>query len=312
MINITKTGQNSVKYVLRQKKDALRWAEKTVEREYGVTDEMIDKITPFRRTTTKPCSLSEPKYFISDFEKKNAADFRPDNWEKMSDEEKVDYIVKDRYSKLISQKIMRNIKDEPVEHLYSLDNHGDLLTYDLGNKGEVNAINMTNAIKDGKIPNVSVHNHPLKENPEVFDYIEKTEPKALKNMGSVFSRSDMKSNVYLGIKAYVVDSLGNKFHYEPNNSKKGLINVAVDVYFGLKSIAYKMLEGTSNSKADKYLTLYNSLKTVPSEQKEAQNYLSLYLKAKAEEYKKFLNLKKVCYLYKNFFERNNYGKFEKI
>lgn len=64
------------KYLVRQAKQVATFGEKTVERN-GVTKEILDDITPFRRLSGKKGTLSDPKYFIEKFENETGSNFLP-------------------------------------------------------------------------------------------------------------------------------------------------------------------------------------------------------------------------------------------
>lgn len=202
------------KYATRQAKNIVQYGEKEVART-GVTDEILDSITPFRRLSERKCTLTDPKYFIEKFEKETGTDFLPQNWSSLSIEDKVDYIVKDRYSKLVSHKIMGKIKAEPEEHLYLLNKDGDIVHYSKGDMGFCEST----AVKDG----TSVHNHPgyllTAYSPDELKHIERLFPDRLKGV-TPFSDSDITCALRANETAFVVDSQGHKFMFKP--SQKGL------------------------------------------------------------------------------------------
>ena len=198
------------KYLVRQAKQVATFGEKTVERN-GVTKEILDDITPFRRLSGKKGTLSDPKYFIEKFENETGSNFLPQNWSTLSVEDKIDYIVKDRYSKLVSHKIMGKIKDKPEEHLYLLNKDGDITHYSKGDGGYCSDV----AIKGG----TSIHNHPgyLKTmySDSEIKYLQEHHPDKLIGV-TPFNDSDISTAITNGEKAaYVVDSQGHKFLFSP-------------------------------------------------------------------------------------------------
>ena len=195
--------QKSSKFLQKQADDIVKYGEKTVKRE-NVSDALLDKYTPFRRLSQKPCTLSNPKYFIEKFEKNMGKDFLPLDWGSLSEAQKVDYIVKDRYSKLVSHKIMNNIKGEEVENLFSLNKSGDIIGY---SKGVVDGVG-TSIIDDTAI---AIHNHPAAIWYEPLEFKAAGYPKFFDG----HSKVDIGTSVSYNVKSYVVDSLGNKFLFEP-------------------------------------------------------------------------------------------------
>ena len=200
------------KYGLRQAANIAKYGEKEVARS-GVTDEILDSITPCRRLSARKCELSDPKYFIEKFERETGEDFLPQNWSTLSTEDKVDYIVKDRYSKLVSHKIMGKIKAEPEEHLYLLNKDGDIVHYSKGNSGYCE-----DAVVNG---GTSVHNHPgyllTAYSPNELKHIERLFPDRLKGV-TPFSESDITCALTGNETAFVVDSQGHKFMFKPSQT----------------------------------------------------------------------------------------------
>lgn len=192
----------NVKYMLRQSKDVAAFGRKTVVRE-NVSNEFLDTITPFKRISNKPTSLTDPKWFISKFEQETGSNFLPLNWATMSEAEKVDLIVHRRYSKLVSNKIMNKIKDNDVEHLYSLDKDGEIIGFSSG---------VSDGVGQSIIPGTrtTIHNHPN-------NWIPKSEIDAIGRPIAKESHSygDVSSSVINNIDSYVVDWQGSKFLLEP-------------------------------------------------------------------------------------------------
>lgn len=221
------------KYLTRQAKQIATYGEKSVE-QTGVTEKMLNELTPFRRLSKKKGVLSDSNYFIKKFETETGNRFLPQNWSTLSTEDKLDYIVKDRYSKLVSHKIMGKIKDYPEEHLYLLNKDGDIAHYSKGDMGFCDDA----AIKGG----TSIHNHPgylktMYSNEEV-QYLQKHHPEKLKGV-TPFSDSDISTSLSNGEKsAYVIDSQGHKFLFKPRqditNSTEKLkadTKLAIDLRF---------------------------------------------------------------------------------
>lgn len=196
------------KYFARQSKDIAKFGEKRIARQ-GVTDQMLDTLTPFRRLSAKPTTLSDPKYFIQKFETESGKNFLPLNWTNLSEAEKVDFIVKDRYSKLVSHKIMGNIKSDKVEHFYSLDTEGNVVFYKKGNQTHCS----------GEVPTdgTTIHNHPgLQRKCLDLDEIESIKRHKPELLGSIaHGGEDIKSAFVSGERrSYVVDSMDNRFLLE--------------------------------------------------------------------------------------------------
>lgn len=196
------------KYFAKQTKDIVKFGEKRIARQ-GVTDQMLDTLTPFRRLSAKPTTLSDPKYFIKKFETETGENFLPLNWTNLSEAEKVDFIVKDRYSKLVSHKIMGNIKSDKVEHFYSLDAEGNVVFYKKGNQ--------THCSGEVPIDGTTIHNHPgLQRRYLDMDEIESVKKHKPELLGSIaHGGEDIKSAFVSGERrSYVVDAMDNRFLLE--------------------------------------------------------------------------------------------------
>lgn len=227
-LNFLKTAAEARHFNYKELMDLAKYGRKKVVR-CGVTDDMLNYFTPFRRNSLKPCTLSEPKYFIDSFEKQRGKDFLPTNWTSLTEEQKVDFIVKDRYSRLVANKIMNNIKNEKAEHMFGLDKNGDIVSYDLGNNANVADKNLQKRIKyaaDLKTKDVTdlevtkveatVHNHPglgAAISPELEEYIRLNYPDF--RASSTFSPEDITKYIYRRETGYVVDESGNKFCFRP-------------------------------------------------------------------------------------------------
>lgn len=305
MIKISTAAQNSIKYITHQTKDISRYGEKGICKDYGITEEIVSTITPFRRLSKKPSTLSEPQYFIKNFEQKNGKDYLPANWTSMCEEEKVDFIVKERYSRLVTHKIMSNIQAEPVEHHYSIGADGELLTHDVGDKNNVFTKNLNKLLNDkikDKQPEISIHNHPKIGEEIIMEHIKKTDPAAIKNMGQLFSYSDIANDLYKGMKSYLIDSFGNKFLFVPKKIYKGNKSVTQNTYFDIKAIDFNNFN--SHSDRNDFFMKFDNLKEQisNSSSKNDLDSLMLFIKIKAERYKKVLNLKGRYNMYKNYIE----------
>lgn len=243
MVYISSIAQRSEKYLERQAADALNWAEKPIETKYGITKELIDSITPFRRTTVKPAKLSEPDYFISEFEKSTGADFLPNNWDKLSKEDKVDLIVKDRYKKLIAKKVLKQeLMPKQVEWQIFIDNSGDLLSLDKGNSSSVIGTNIRSALKDGKQSDISLHNHPVVPDlisEKEFSYIQQKANGVMEHMCVPLSRQDFFTSIQSGISMYVIDAFGHMFHFQPKTEVKNNLITAARLDFNIKEMYNK-------------------------------------------------------------------------
>ncbi len=200
----------SARYISRQADHIAKFGERTIIRD-GVSEDMLERIVPFRRLSNKPGTLSDPKHFISRFEQETGSNFLPKNWVNLSECEKVDYIVKDRYSRIVSNKIMNGIKNEDTEHLFCLNPDGDIVHYSHGDRGFCSNF--------GVAGGTSIHNHPGYLKTEYSDveleYIMKNCPERVEGIVP-FSDSDILTALGKSEKAaYVVDSQGHKFLFKP-------------------------------------------------------------------------------------------------
>ena len=172
-------------------------------RDGNVPAEMIEKYTPFRRLSKKPCTLSDNRYFIEKFERENGVEL-PKLWSKMSEEQKIDFIVKNRYEKLVSNKIMNDIYKSRIEESFGITTDGQIRHY-----GTFNSSRCCPSAEDKNL--ISIHNHPLQfgsEYPQA-EY-------ALINKGfHPFSSGDILNSIKRP-KAYVVDMNANKYSLIPN------------------------------------------------------------------------------------------------
>ena len=223
----------SAKFLSKQAKDIEIFGEKEVFR-VGVTDDMLQAFTPFRRLSKRTCSLSDPKYFIEQYEKSTKV--LPPNWEKLTEAQKVDLIVKERYEQLVANKIMNSIKNEQVEHSFSLAADGEILSHDIGNDIRVDNVNgkkredVLNMCKKFGLdikgseytPHSDVHVHPhgIFSLPEdVKEFLQSKNIKVPKSYAP-FSDGDLRKYCGWGEIGYVIDSSGNKFKFVPRNLGK--------------------------------------------------------------------------------------------
>lgn len=191
-------------YIKKQFDDILCY--RTTSQYPNVSDEVLEKYTPFRRLSKKNCSLSDPKYFINQFEK-NSKNEIPKLWDKMTDESKIDFIVKNRYEKLVANKIMNDIKDSKVEKMFALSTDG-----------KIKYASTQNSSKECSAPlkivenSISIHNHPRQ-----FIGGNKEELAQINKISHPFSATDYISTIFAKEKkSYVVDFLGTKYQFIPN------------------------------------------------------------------------------------------------
>lgn len=218
----SKVEPKSARFLAKQTKDIELFGEKKVLR-FGVTDDMLQAFTPFRRLSKKHCSLSDPKYFIEQYEKNSVQ--LPLNWSELSETQKVDLIVKERYEQIVANKIMNSLKNEPVEHSFSLASNGEILSHDVGGEIRVDNINCQKlrdvielkqrwglTISAESQPHSSVHVHPCQSLND--GVIAKHQ---LPKMYAPFSGGDLRKYCSFGEIGYVVDASGNKFKFTPLN-----------------------------------------------------------------------------------------------
>lgn len=216
-------AEQSGKFLARQAKQISQYGEKKMVARLGISDEMLSVLTPFRRTSNKPCMLSDSKWFIKRFEQTRGSEYLPQDWSALSEAEKVDYIVKDRYQSLVANKIMNVIKDEPVEHSFGISKNGEIIFHDFGNMNEAETkqftdyLTLQSTLKEANIDSVEcsdigmhIHNHPS------FDGVHVEDTTAV---GSSFSGNDMSNFMLFDIQGRVVDSLGHKFSFIPKKKR---------------------------------------------------------------------------------------------
>lgn len=227
----------SEKFLARQAKQVSQYGAKNKVCRVGVSDEMLNVFTPFRRTSNKPCMLSDNKWFIKHFEQTRGRAYLPQNWSTLSEAEKVDYIVKDRYQSLVGNKIMNVIKDEPVEHSFGISKNGEIIFHDFGeiSKAETkqfnNYLDFQSCLKAANIKSIEcadigmhIHNHPDFHGVHVKDTTA---------VGSSFSGNDMYNFMLFDVQGRVVDSLGHKFSFIPKkkNAKDHSVAESIMRYF---------------------------------------------------------------------------------
>lgn len=207
----------SNKFLSKQSQNIAKYGETSVQRGTGVTNEILDYFTPFRRLSRKPCSLSDPKYAINKFEQEMGKDFLPPKWNSLTEAEKIDYIVRDRYSKLVSHKIMNKIQHETVEHGFGLDSRGEIVHYSGGNSSHCNIQVPENGI--------TIHNHTgfigKALDGDELSFLKKHKPDTLTSVAH--GGEDINAAYASGERAsYVVDYAGNKFLLEPSTQIRTL------------------------------------------------------------------------------------------
>lgn len=196
-----------LKYLSKQYKDIQIFG--STRQFPNVSEKVLDTYTPFRRLSKRPCTLSEPKYFINKFEKESANEI-PSLWNKMSETEKVDFIVKNRYEKLVSNRIMNDIKNSKVEKSFILSTDGKIKYY-----GTYNSSTHCPVSHDLAKNSVCIHNHPQQfvEN-DTWSYSDLAQ---VNSNSRPFSSPDLVNAISRGAKkTYVVDSKGIKYQFVPN------------------------------------------------------------------------------------------------
>lgn len=212
----------------------------------NVPAEIIEKYTPFRRLSKKTCTLSDSKYFIEKFENDNKNEI-PKLWSKMSEGQKVDFIVKNRYEKLVSNKIMNNISKSRVEEAFGLTTDGQIRYY-----GNYHSSRHCPGAENSNL--ISIHNHPIQFG---IDYT-KEEYKAINQSFHPFSQNDILHSIKRP-KAYVVDMNRNKYSLIPNKKLQNpytLDDYINELSVDLTNITSKNINKHSNiSDAIKYSRL---------------------------------------------------------
>jgi hypothetical protein len=207
------------RYMKRQMRDIKEYGEKFVPitKDNVNLAKEIEEITPFRRRSERGSSLEDPLWHIQKFEEEKGAEYLPVNWANMTVQEKADYIVSYKYSNLVARKIMKRIKDEPLEHEYTL-RYGDIVGHEIGTDTSVSS-SLSNAI----IGDTGVHNHPLnlkikkEANEKERAFLEMLCPGLYRTSGG-FSGADIVSSTLTRQKSYVIDSNGHIFVFEPKRN----------------------------------------------------------------------------------------------
>ena len=181
-----------------------------VTRQYsGVSDQILDKYTPYRRLSKKKCTLSDSNYFIRKFETESSREI-PKIWDKMSEHDKIDFIVKNRYERLVSNRIMNDISKSKVEKSFVLSTDGKIKYYGTYNSSTHCPV-PTDLAKDS----ICIHNHPIQFTANgwwTYSDLNKVNRNA-----RPFSAPDFANCIWRGAKkTYVVDSKGVKFQFIPN------------------------------------------------------------------------------------------------
>ncbi len=246
----------SAKFLSQQARDIELFGTKSVDR-MNVSNEMLETFTPFRRLSNKNCTLSDSKYFINKFEQEVGKDFLPTDWQIFSEAEKINYIVKERYSRLVANKIMKTIHKEPIEHSFQLDGQGEIVGYMQGDSGSVTDItalarNVCNKLGShfDFLPKakIDIHNHPDKRTL------------------SAFSDNDIGHYISCNLKGYMVDSMGNRFVYMPkHNLNTGDAFMAMVDYIEKAKIYRKKIMDSFEQAYDKYMQAKNSGREICSE-----------------------------------------------
>ena len=226
------------KYLARQYDDIQRFG---TSRQYpNVSEDILNKYTPFRRLSKKPCTLSAPKHFISKFEQESINEL-PSLWATMSEKAKVDFIVKNRYEKLVSHKIMNDIQHSPVERSFMLSTDGKI-KYAGTYNSSTHCPAPSNLAKDS----VCIHNHPIQfvQN-NTWTYADLREVNA---NSRPFSAPDLVGGIAKRVKKeYVVDAKGIKFQFIPNYKnvdKLGANFYTQNLYDDLSNIQANAFNGT--------------------------------------------------------------------
>ena len=195
------------KYANRQLSDVLKFGR---TRQYpNVNEEILEKYTPFRRLSKKKCTLSDSSYFIQRFEQESPLEI-PKMWEKMSEADKVDFIVKNRYERILSNKIMTDIQSSKVEQSFILSTDGKIKYYDTVNSSKICYID-NRLLKDS----VHIHNHPIQfiNKEGCWEYSDLAQVNA---NSRPFSEPDIIEAIRSRAKkAYVVDAKSIKFQFIP-------------------------------------------------------------------------------------------------
>jgi len=282
MVNISSAIQNGSKYLARQARDIAIYGEKKVTRTSDVTENLLEKFTPHRRLSKKPCTLSDNQYFLDKFESSTKEGLpKVDNWDSLSVEEKIDYIVKSRYRSLLANKIMDAVKHKPIEHNIMLSENGEILSHNIGDSKHVNienAVKLAEELyekriklekKGGKFIHIEaetavdgIHNHPEcypeitsgmnKKTKDFFKEFFGIKPEAEVNPISI---KDIIGDVKRITNAFVVDSGGHKFKFIPKTFDIKTPEQLEEFYLILSKFEY-----LAKSVDNQYRTVYKEAK----------------------------------------------------
>lgn len=195
-----------IKYITKQMSDVAKHGR--ASKYPNVNPDVIEHFTPFRRLSKKPATLSDPEFFIKKFEKENPQEI-PQIWSKMPEKNKVDFIVKNRYEKLLSNKIMNEIKSSKVEQSFILSVDGKIKYY-----GTLNSSTHCRMPSDLAKNSITIHNHPMQTTPNGL--WKRSELWEVNKNNRPFSSTDFVNNIIREAKkAYVVDSKGGKYEFIP-------------------------------------------------------------------------------------------------
>lgn len=212
-------------YRERQEADILKYGAKkrTVPLE-GITEEEINEITPHRRLSAKGNTLSDPEWFVKNYEKETGEEYLPIWWECVSPNYRADYVVRQRYYSLLANKIMKKIQKEPVEHSYQLYD-GEIVGHAIGDS---HSVNYKNSHVD-----VDIHNHPITgpldtcKNKELAEFTEFLCPE-IRTAHVPHSGQDIISSVKERTDSYVIDSNGGRFVFSPKKDSANYITRILD------------------------------------------------------------------------------------
>jgi len=315
-MNNVKIFNTQSNYFLKQKSDIAKYGKKANVKRFGVPFAIVQEITPYRRLSNKPIKFSDSKYFIERYEKQNPQiSSYVEDWDTLSNEEKVNYIVKERYSELIIHKIMNlKLKGLFQEFEYALNMDGEIISLDIGKKESVTPKNyrrwfynaIDNELLDEKmLTSRTVHNHPsiLSGYPE---YIAKQYPSDIDKVGSPFSDLDIANCYRTGHISYVIDSYNHRYKYTPFRKYCGVISPNVKKIKTFISKSKKFLFSQKTGMEDELTKLW-SLKQSGVNINSLQNKIfELFHKINIHS---FRNLQaKTDY----FYALSDFGKYEQL
>lgn len=218
-----------VQYTQRQKADIEKYGKKNPYN-YNVPNDTLQLLTPHRRLSLKPCSLSDPNYFIKKFEQSTDSKFLPNCWAALDEKQKINYIVKKRYRGLVANKIMNHLKDKDETYIYGLDYNGDIVTIDSGKQKKLipdcqlkrDMITTELHKNDMKSISTSVVNHPFGGSyfGDAFLDILKDADGINLLKTSPFTFYEIHRFIKTDQEAYLIDKSGNRYHFQPFESLK--------------------------------------------------------------------------------------------